>query len=168
MSSHRFPLIVALLLLFFVFSCEEPAREEVDDHEIPTSLTYDFSGTWSLTAWIPIDCPGCHVYRYQIASGDMRFDSQTYDLKIVYAFNNIPDSIAEQGTYVHSTDYFISWGGGSTMFVGEIIFTPDQGTPWNVQYQIEDPNIQPNVVVFKNFILKNDTTEVMIYWAPKE
>lgn len=167
MNSHQFHLIALLLVLMLVFSCEEPAREEIDDLDIPASLAYDFSGTWTLLNWIPIDCPGCYVYRYQISGGDLRFTSLNYEMKINYTFNNSPDSIVEQGTYIHSSDYFISWGGGSTMFIGEIIFTPDPGIPWTVQYQIEDPEKQPNVVIFKNFIFKNDTTEVMFYWIPK-
>ncbi len=163
MNPRQLLLIPALLLFIFTFSCEEPA-EEVEDLKIPTSVMYDFSGAWKLTAWIPIDCPGCFIYSYYISGGDLRFDSLTYDLKLTYTFNNLPDSIVEQGSYIYSSDYFVSWGGASTMFTGEIIFTPGQGDPWTVQYQIEYPENQDHNVIFKNFIFKNDTTEVMFYW----
>jgi hypothetical protein len=50
------------------------------------------------------------------------------------------------------------------MFTGEIKFTPEEGNPWSVQYQIEEPQYLDHQVIFKNFILENDTTEVMFYW----
>ncbi len=167
MNLRQITLISALLLFILIFSCEEPAKEELDIPDTPSSLIYNFSGNWSLIAWIPIDCPGCYDYHYYISGGGLRFNSLYYDLKISYLFRNLPDSIIEHGTYIHSSEYFISWESASTMFTGEILFTPDQGDPWTVKYQVEDPDIQPNVVIFKNFILKNDTTGMMFYWTPE-
>ncbi len=163
MNLRQFLLIPAILLFLFALSCEEPTVE-VEELQTPTDLTYDFSGTWILYAWIPIDCPECFTYRYYISGGTMRFDSLNYDLQLHYTFNDDSYSVIEHGTYIHSSYYFLSWENESTMFIGEIQFTPEQGYTWSVQYQITEPQDPDHDIIFKNFFLKNDTTEVMFYW----
>jgi len=121
MNLRQITLISALLLFILIFSCEEPAKEELDIPDTPSSLIYNFSGNWSLIAWIPIDCPGCYDYHYYISGGGLRFNSLYYDLKISYLFRNlhIDQNVYFCGLIICSRPWIICVSGIDTPAVHE-------------------------------------------------
>jgi len=152
--------IIGFLLLFFI-GCEKPIK---DEEEIKIPEGYDINGIWSLYAWFPLDCPDCAEYRYSITKGEMILDMQEYSLNLFYTFNDQVDSLIERGTFYYSSEYFVSWHGVYTLFLGDIDFYPLAGEFWTVRYRTGYPPDQYNQIIFRNFLLKNDNTSVMVYW----
>lgn len=153
-------------MLLLSGGCEKPIEEDYED-KVPIPKKFDLSGIWELSAWFPLDCPNCTEYRYDITRGSLLFDATTYDLNIYYTYNNHSDSIEERGTFVYSSYYFVSWYGESSMFLGEILFTPPDKQLWSVNYRTGRPPNQYDEIIFKDFVFKNDSTTIMMYWDRK-
>lgn len=147
-------------LLLFI-GCEEPIN---DEEEVKIPEEYDINGIWSLYAWFPLDCSDCEEYRYNITEGEMILDMQEYSLNLFYTFNDHADSLIERGTFYYSSEYFVSWHGVNTLFLGDIDFYPLAGEFWTVRYRTGYAPDQYNQIIFRNFLLKNDSTSVMLYW----
>lgn len=162
MDKHIINRILIFLILLPLLSCEEHIKEE-EEFKMPEK--YDISGTWNLYAWFPIDCSDCTGFRYDITKGEMILDFQEYHLNLHYTFYDYADSLTETGTFYYSSEYFVAWGDSeSTLFLGDIDFYPMDGDFWTVRYRTGRPPDQYNQVYFRNFLLKNDTTSVMLYW----
>ena len=152
---------VCLFILLTLPGCDEPIEEE----ELPKMPEkYDMAGTWSLVAWFPLDAPEGTEYRYDITSGDLIFDGTEYALNLRYAFYDQADSLFEMGTFYYSSEYFVSWEGAYTLFWGYIDFYPLNGEFWTVRWRTGHPPDEYNQLIFRNFMLKNDTTMIMLYW----
>jgi hypothetical protein len=152
---------VCLLILLTLPCCDKPIEEE-EKPQMPEK--YDIAGTWSLVAWFPLDSPEGLEYRYDITRGDLIFDGNEYGLNLHYTFYNQADSLIEMGTFYYSSEYFVSWEGEYTLFWGYIDFYPLNGEFWTVRWRTGYPPDQYNQIIFRNFMLKNDTTMVMLYW----
>jgi len=152
---------VGFLMLLTLLGCDKPNEEE-EKTQMPEK--YDISGIWSLYAWYPLDSPEGSEYRYNITMGDLIFDMDEYALNLHYTLYNQADSLSEMGTFYYSSEYFVSYNGVNTLFLGDIDFYPLNGEFWTVRWRTGFPPDEYNQIIFRNFMLPNDTTMVMLYW----
>jgi len=162
MKLHYISRTVCFLMLLSLLGCDKPAEEEKEKPQMPEK--YDISGIWSLFAWYPLDSPEGSEYRYNITMGDLIFDMEEYALNLHYTFYNQADSFIEMGDFFYSSEYFVSYNGVNTLFLGDIDFYPLNGEFWTVRWRTGFPPDEYNQIIFRNFMLPNDTTMVMLYW----
>ena len=150
--------ILFLTIILFPYSCmkSDLLEDKQDQEEI---MKFDITGKWKYS-----DCSNCYQNEYEITEGDLLFDSTTYIFHLLYSYQNIPDSIIENGKYVYSSQYFVSFYGKSWMYSGEIIFHPDSGSSLSVQYRTGYPPNELNEMIFTNYRMKNDSSQVTLFW----